>query len=119
MGKRHLVAGVLLAASSGASAAKAQETSAAEMIKMGKQTSAYFECAAYAAFAKEGAEHKRLLAAGYEQGLRFISALNSNSEKWPQVSQKISFNFALSLNGPTPDFALGVYWARVLENVLW
>ena len=77
-----------------------------------------FQCSVLAEKSKNMAEQKRLFAFGYDQGLKFIAALESGTAKKDELTGAAPFSMLLLLQGPTPDFALGRIFEAALRSAL-
>jgi len=77
-----------------------------------------FQCSVLAEKSRNMAQQERLFAFGYDQGLKFIAALESGSAKKDELSGAAPFSMLLLLQGPTPDFALGRIFEAALRSAL-
>ena len=77
-----------------------------------------FQCSVLAEKSRNMAEQERLFAFGYDQGLKFIAALESGTAKKDDLSRAAPFSMLLLLQGPTPDFALGRIFEAALRSAL-
>lgn len=76
-----------------------------------------FQCSVLAEKARNMAEQKRLFEFGYDQGMKFIKALESGTAKKEELSRTAPISMLL-LQGPTPDFALGRIFEAALRSAL-
>jgi hypothetical protein len=77
-----------------------------------------FQCSVLAEKARNMSEQKRLFEFGYDQGMKFIAALESGTAKREDLSGAAPFSMLLLLQGPTPDFALGRIFEAALRSAL-
>jgi hypothetical protein len=77
-----------------------------------------FQCSVLAEKSRNMAEQKRLFEFGYDQGLRFITALDSGTAEREALSGAAPFSMLLLLQGPTPDFTLGRIFEAALRSAL-
>jgi hypothetical protein len=78
---------------------------------MGRASWSAFGCSA---LADDPKEQERLFTFGYEQGLKFIAALQAKAIKEEDLQRAVPIGVSLVLQGPTPDFMLG----RVFESAV-
>lgn len=81
---------------------------------MAQSTWSAFQCSVLAEKSKQMAEQKRLFDFGYQQGKKFIAALESGSTRPEDVAGAAPFSMLLLVEGPNADFELG----RVFEAAL-
>jgi len=78
---------------------------------MGRVAWSAFECSSLASKIKNSKEQERLFRYGYEQGLKFITAVRSGKVDRQDISEGVPLAVFLRLQGPTAEFILG----RVFE----
>ena len=83
-----------------------------EYAAMGKAVSSAFECSALAGASNNLKEQERLFKYGYDQGLKFINAIQSGKVKKEDMVKSVPLLVVFRLEGPTPDFILG----RIFES---
>ena len=76
-----------------------------------------FQCSVLAEKARNMSEQKRLFEFGYDQGMKFIKALESGTAKKEELANTAPISMLL-LQGPTPDFALGRIFEAALRSAL-
>jgi len=76
-----------------------------------------FQCSVLAEKARNMSEQKRLFEFGYDQGMKFIKALESGTAKKEELAGTAPISMLL-LQGPTPDFALGRIFEAALRSAL-
>lgn len=86
--------------------------SSKEYAQMAKATWSAFECSSLASKAGNPKEQERLFLYGYEQGKKFISAVQAKKVDQKDLSSEAPLIMLLLLQGPNPDFMLG----RVFES---
>jgi hypothetical protein len=99
-------------------ASSALAESSKEYAIMGRSSWTAFECSVLAGKIENTKEQERLFLFGYEQGLKFIDALQSNKIKQSDLSSEIPLAMGWSLQGPTPDFMLGRVFEVAMEYAL-
>ena len=77
-----------------------------------------FQCAVLAEKTDNAKEQERLFKFGYEQGLKFIAALQAGDAKTKDLSGEAPFSRLILLQGPTPDFMLGRIFEVALRSAL-
>ncbi len=92
--------------------------SSSEYAEMGKAAWSAFECSALASKSKNSKEQERLFKFGYAQGLKFISAIQTEKVKREDLSKGVPLILLLLLQGPTPDFMLGRVYEGALDSAL-
>lgn len=85
---------------------------------MGKSTWAAFGCSSLASTTGNIKEQQRLFLFGYEEGLKFINALQTNKISRSDLSSELPLAMAWELQGPTPDFILGRVFEVAMEYAL-
>ena len=96
----------------------AYATSSSEYAAMGKAAWSAFECSVLAEKSKNQKEQERLFKYGYDQGLKFIEAIQENKVKRDDLSKESPLMMLLLLQGPTPDFMLGRVFEGALDSAL-
>lgn len=77
-----------------------------------------FQCSVLAEKSRNPSEQKRLFGFGYDQGLKFIGALESGDAGAKDIPGDAPFSMLLLLQGPTPDFMLGRIFEVALRSTL-
>lgn len=85
---------------------------------MGRVAWAAFECSSLAAQMKDPKEQERLFLLGYEQGKKFIEAVQSKKVERKDISTEVPIGLVLLLQGPTPDFMLGRIYESAQDEAL-
>ena len=105
------VAGLILAQPGMAESSKPYGT-------MAQSAWSAFECSVLAEKSNNLKEQKRLFRVGYEQGLKFIAALESGEARTGDLPEGSPLSMLLLLQGPTPDFMLGRIFEVALRSAL-
>lgn len=77
-----------------------------------------FECSSLASKVGKQKEQERLFLYGYEQGMTFISALQTKKIEQKDLSSESPWAMLLLLEGPNPDFMLGRIYASAQDSAL-
>lgn len=93
--------------------ASAQES--ADYAKMGRAAWAAFECSS---LADKPNEQERLFHFGYEQGKKFIDAVQAKRITPEDLDSIVPSGVLMLAQGPTPDFILGRVFESAQHNAL-
>lgn len=77
-----------------------------------------FECSSLASKSGDAKEQERLFLFGYDQGKKFIVAVQTNKVKEQDLSREAPLIMLLLLQGPTADFMLGRVFEAAQESAL-
>jgi hypothetical protein len=100
------------------SASRAEAAESKDYAVMARATWSAFECSSLASKSENKKEQERLFLFGYEQGLKFISALKAQKIKKEDLSNEVPLMMLLVLEGPTPDFMLGRIFDAAQDSAL-
>ena len=89
-----------------------------EYAQMAKASWCAFECSSLASKAGNAGEQERLFVYGYEQGKKFISAVQSKKINQKDLSSEAPLVMLLLLQGPSPDFMLGRIYESAQDSAL-
>jgi len=87
-----------------------------DYVLMSQATWRAFECSYMASKIDNPKEQERLFLFGYDQGQKFIAALESKKVKKEYFSAKAPGGIVDNLWGPTPDFVLGRIFQATQES---
>ena len=96
----------------------AASESSLDLASKGKKLWESFECAALAGYMGEEQEAERLFEYGYDQGHRFIEAVEAGKIEKADIRTKVPMIVRMRLSGPTPDFVLGRIYEEASEYAL-
>lgn len=85
---------------------------------MGQASWSAFECSSLAAESKNLQEQERLFLFGYEQGQKFIAAVEAEKIQQDDLSKEVPMIMLLLLEGPSPDFMLGRIYQMAQDSAL-
>ena len=85
---------------------------------MARATWSAFECSSLASKSGDPIEQERLFLFGYDQGKKFIAAVQSKQVKEQDLSGEVPLMMLLLLQGPSADFMLGRVFEAAQESVL-
>lgn len=77
-----------------------------------------FECSSLASKSGDAKEQERLFLFGYDQGKKFIAAVQAKKVKEQDVSSEAPLMMLLLLQGPSADFMLGRVFEAAQESAL-
>ena len=100
----------------GLSVTSAAAQTSKEYAQMAKRAWSAFECAALAAQIDKKDAHERLFKIGYQLGKSFIEATLAGRVNRSDISSTVPVGFTMSMQGPTPDFMLGVIWTGAYDS---
>jgi hypothetical protein len=89
-----------------------------DFARMAQATWSAFECSTLATKTGDAKEQERLFKFGYEQGLKFIEALEAKRISNDDLRAEAPMVVLLLLQGPTPDFILGRIYQTAEESAL-
>lgn len=110
MVRMHILTAILVFSSLGMPAI-AQDSN--EYARLARASWSAFECSSLASKIAKADEQKRLFLFGYEQGKKFISAIQSGKIEQADLAKEAPTIMLLLLQEPSPDFMLG----RMFEAV--
>ena len=96
----------------------ASAQSSKEYAQMAKASWSAFECSSLASKSGVAGEQQRLFLFGYEQGIKFIVAVQSKKVNQKDLSSEAPLIMLLLLQGPTPDFMLGRIYESAQNSAL-
>lgn len=89
-----------------------------EYAVMGRQAWSAFECASLASVTGDVEEQERLFLFGYEQGKKFLAAVEAEKIQEEDYSSEVPIGVSFLLGGPSADFMLGRIFEGAQENAL-
>lgn len=105
------VTGVLFTNSAGAENSK-------DFAVMARESWSAFECSSLASVSSNAKEQERLFLFGYDQGKKFIAALQAQKIEEEDLSTEAPLMVLFLLQGPTPDFMLGRIFEAAQNSAL-
>lgn len=92
--------------------------SSKEYAMMGRDVWSAFECSSWASEINDTKEVERLFLFGYEQGKKFLDALNAGKIEQEDISQEVPIGVTMLLQGPSEEFILGRIYSFAEEEAL-
>lgn len=89
-----------------------------EYAVMGRELWSALQCAAWASKAEEEGQEERLFTYGYEQGKRFLKALEAGKIEQEDISNEVPIGVTWLLQGPTHEFILGRLYESSYDDAL-